>query len=1049
MANRRSLNVLSQMRLNVSDVRSIESAVRSDFDELISSFAIGESASYILRGFEINVSSGTIGSSATSLQMLVANSSLFHGKSNTSGTFFQVPNGTPNEILNSTTNQKVDGSFTPNSLNYVGLELIRQVDQSTVGQAFFWNPTNKSEFSKTVPLAQTLNYRIVITSTLWASNVLPIAIIDTNSANAVVSIEDSRPMFFRLGTAGTSAPNPFHTFDWSNHLAGREENPFVTGSDVSPFQGGDKQIRHLKEWADAVMSQIKELKGTSYWYSFNKGGSILKLRNDVLNAKIVGAGIISHDAVNAGQLNWDLDFFITFVSSRMRFKIETNSSPSTDLTLGDNEVAYIKVVRDVDIVPRLIFTQGSATVTSVGNVAWTGDVQPGDFIKVAAEDLTKYYEIATVVGPDEVTLTEVFQETSTGIVGALAQYAWGTYSVDAVPSTDRHMKIAPREEVPFDEDIYWLFLRSDNGSPEAKIYLQGIGSGAELEQGESQQISDNTTLELLSYVGSTGETDSTPNYYSNIRGVVGENLTARLGVLTDAIGDSQEDRSMYFRSDGPVVWTGSQLEFTADIVLEIVNTKSGAVTAHTIQAAQSPIALANGESAYIAIDRTIDENVTVILSGITPIPAQSQVNKDVVVLGRRQDVGADGFLHLPLHKQVIEPGQSVRLGASGRGGGGFISTFYDPFSTVFPVGPTFTVDNVAAVDGDLILFSNLSNPLENNQVYEISGVGVAIAFNPVRAFQNGFEPISGESVRFMSGDTFATQLAVFNGTNFYINDTVRYFDGVSGNYWEQTSIKTSDIDNNTTGTIFSTTALGSENIVVDYSIVRGGSKETGQLMVTHDGTDADVSGISTEIGDIGVTFNAYISGGDLFLDYESNNLAAGTMKYSIKRWSDAPGGPSGIPVYSPSSGSSVTAAGNTGDIQFKGAGGNLDADSRLNFNAANGVLDLNGLNYRVLSNGFTLIDNTASPTTIFQYDASLFPHAVVEYSVERNGVYRTGRFLIAGTSGIPAFTDDYAEQAVTDVTFSADIVGGDVRVRYTTASTGFDGNFKYTIRRWG
>jgi hypothetical protein len=498
------------MRLDVPHIRSIESAARNDFDELISSFAIGESASYILRGFEINMV-GAIGSSASALQLIVAESSLFHGKSNISGTFFQVPVGTPSETLNSTTNTKVDGAFTPSSLNYVGLELKREVDAASVSQVFFWNPTNQTEFSKSTPLAELLDYEVVITSTIWDPNVIPLAIVSTDASNAVLSVEDRRPMFFRLGTAGETSPDPAYVYPWDNHSEGRTENPFVSTSSVSPFRGGDKQIKHLKEWADAVMSQIKEIKGTTYWYSFNSGGSIFKLRNDVVNTQITGSGSISHSDATAGLLNWNQDFFITFVTSRLQFKIAANPDPGTDLQLADNEVAYIRTVRGEPITPRLILTNGSAIVTSVGAVPWTSDVQAGDFIKLASSDDTGYYEILSVDSLSQVTLTVNYNEASTGALGDLAQYAWGTYEVDPAPSTDRHIKIAARELVPFDEDVYWLFLRADNGGPVAKVYLHGI-TGGELEQGEEAEIADNTTLEVLEYIGSPGEANSTPDY---------------------------------------------------------------------------------------------------------------------------------------------------------------------------------------------------------------------------------------------------------------------------------------------------------------------------------------------------------------------------------------------------------------------------------------------------------------------------------------------------------------------------------------------------------
>ncbi len=510
MAVRRSQNWLNQQRVDVPHLRSIESAARNDFDELISSFAIGESASYVIRGWELNMV-GAIGSSASSLQLIVENSSLFHGASNEAGTFFQVATGTPNETLNSTTNTRVQGSFTPSATNFVGLELVRAVDNATAAQIFLWNPTSKTEISKTVPLAETFDYNVIITSSIWAANVLPIAVVDTDGANNTTSVEDRRPMLFRLGTGGASTPDPFHVYPW---LEGRDENPFQSSSSVSPFEGGDKQLLHMKDWADAVMSNILEIKGTTYWYSENKGGSLIKLRGDLAHIQVTGSGKFTHAESTAGQINWDSDVNLHFIGSRLTYKININAA-TTDVTLADDQVAYINIVRGVDIVPKLIFTNGSPTVSSVGAVSWTGDILAGDYVKVGSKDDTRYFEVQSVDTASSVTLTENFDGTSTGSSGIGAKFAFGFYETNAVPSTDRHVRVVDRKDVPFNEDTYWLFIRKDDGGSTAKIYIRG-SSGGELEQGEDREISDNTTLDVLEYIGSPSEVDTTPNYTNAI-----------------------------------------------------------------------------------------------------------------------------------------------------------------------------------------------------------------------------------------------------------------------------------------------------------------------------------------------------------------------------------------------------------------------------------------------------------------------------------------------------------------------------------------------------
>ena len=511
MAVRRSQNWINQQRVDVPHLRSVESAVRNDFDELIGSFAIGEGNSYVIRGFTISMG-GAIGAASSSLQMIVEDSSIFHGASDEAGTFFQVPSGESNQTLSSTTNEKVSGSFTPSALNYIGLEFTRLVDNTTTAQVFLWNPTTNSEISKTVPLAETFDYQIVVTSSIWASNVLPISIVETDSSNNVIRVEDSRPMLFRLGTGGPTAPDPFYAYPW---IDGREENPFSSTSTTSPFEGGDKQLSHMKDWADAVMSVLKEIKGTTYWYSGNSiGGSLLGLRGDLAHTQMTGTGTLSHSATVPGQMNWDSDIYFKFVGSRFSFDILSNAA-TTDVTLNDDQVAYLNLVRDVDIAPLLIWTNSSAIVTSVGAVSWTNDVLANDFIKIKIENVTRYFQIQSVDSASQVTLTEVFDGISSGSGGFTSQYAYGFYQTDAAPSTDRHVQVGDRKDVPFNENTYWIFLRSDNGTSPARVYIRG-SSGGEIEQGEDREMSDNQTLDILTYTGSLSETDETPDYTNSI-----------------------------------------------------------------------------------------------------------------------------------------------------------------------------------------------------------------------------------------------------------------------------------------------------------------------------------------------------------------------------------------------------------------------------------------------------------------------------------------------------------------------------------------------------
>lgn len=367
---------------------------------------------------------------------------------------------------------------------------------------------------------------------------------------------------------------------------------------------------------------------------------------------------------------------------------------------------------------------------------------------------------------------------------------------------------------------------------------------------------------------------------------------------------------------------------------------------------------------------------------------------------------------------------------------------YDPIATTLPTGTGATIDGVAVVNDMRVLFSNLT--VGNNRLYKVSGVGVSLVWTAVAVWPGGLTPSLGDNIIINQGTTFGLRQGLFDGSAFKFNDTVRYFTGTD--YWELSSLKTLNFLNNATGNVFTVNATGSENMVIDFSIVRGAAKLTATIHLTSDGTNASVSTSGAALSSVGVLFDAYISAGDLYLDLIADNAGmGGVMKYFVKRWSDSPGGPGGIPNYSTGPVVPSNAAGSTGDVQFNNAGA-LAADSEFKWDATDKALQLNDLSIGALKGPVTLVDNTTNGT-IFLYPAT-FKHAVMECSIERNGAYRTSRYLIVHNGTTVVIQGDSVETADPLVTHDAIISGPDVVVRYTAASTGFNGSFKYSIRKW-
>jgi len=247
----------------------------------------------------------------------------------------------------------------------------------------------------------------------------------------------------------------------------------------------------------------------------NISGSTITMSQEA-TLTITGASLTFYSPsviTTPGQINWDQDIEIRVIGSSLTYSLTANPS-SADITLTDDEVAYITLVRDVVIGPNLIFVGGSPTVTSVGSVSWTSGLLAGDYIKVASNTSAGYYQIETVNNAYTVTLkTNVVVGDNTGIGGAQAKYAFGTYTAAPTPSTNRNIYIAARNAVPVSGNLFWLFLREDNGgSP--RVYVRFLGQ--ELDNGESVEISGTTSKELLQYIGASSSASSQPQYVNSV-----------------------------------------------------------------------------------------------------------------------------------------------------------------------------------------------------------------------------------------------------------------------------------------------------------------------------------------------------------------------------------------------------------------------------------------------------------------------------------------------------------------------------------------------------
>lgn len=987
------VKISPQQRFDLEDFFAQQSAQRTDSKLWTKSFL--SATNLVLSGFAVS------GIGLNSATVAMTGAALIVPQNAFDFSYFISAPSEPDVTI--TDAQLVDGVR-----NYVEATLTTQ-DGTPLTKAF-WDPEANNgvgaEFNQIVDTITDLKISF-ITSTGGFSgdpNNIPIAIIDTNGSGVIKVILDRREIFGRLakpsninnsyawgtksepaysmvmtGVAGTFTAGELVTIgtETATVVAGGTTTitfnrptgiSFVNGSSVvglssgatgtvntiaESFGGVDKSLGTQKNINDALMTEIKLMKGTLEWYSdaYNSNNGLTKQVNSLMVQAVVGA-----------KWSW---------SGTALSITDTNVSPTS-----------------ADI---------------LGNIRLMGDSRVLNLLRQDGQASTAAIPIAD------------------GQVLFVALPASGTRSYSNAGSGATNFQTVARTSYVSNDTNYWIAFRQGS-----LLYVRNQG---ELRSGESGDIGDNIPQTLLDNIGLIDEV--TPaSYSSNIRGTAGQSLVARLGVLTDAVGDSQEDRSAYLRSDEVITWSGTQLSWTQPMVLEIINTKNGTTSVHNILVAGSPLSLNANEYAYISINRaSASESVSLVRSSITPIPAQLQANKDIFVLFKRIDVSGQAYLHIPFHKQVLNPGQAVRLGASGAGSGGLLKVkAVNAGSTVLPTpGASYSVDGVTVANGDYVLFTALSSG--NNRVYEVQGVGTSITFTAKPLFNNSNDPSGGDTIIASGGNSYGSRVGVYYSTttDWQFNKTLRMFNGTD--YVEMSAIITQALVDNqvSPATIFSIAATNSENIIIDFSVARNNSShEVGTMWLSyHTGTNTvSLSQGGAVVGTSGITFSATYSAGNIVLSYTSTNESASAlMKYTTKRWADASGAGPGLISY-PAPTGDLTLFGSSNLMWNTDGGGSIGSSSgnRPDFVNAKSGMTIGGEAYRTRQ--FSVNTTNATPTTLGDVLLATDTTMLIEIRVVAR---RTGG--ASGSNGDSAF---YVQKA------RAKNIGGTVTIVYLNSEESED-----------
>jgi hypothetical protein len=447
-----------------------------------------------------------------------------------------------------------------------------------------------------------------------------------SGAGNVTSVENCKQSVWRLGSGGIS-PNP----NYSHTYSLTPENPFIAtiAQPADPFAGGDWELNTFKDWANAVMTEIKNLKGTPYWYSNGGAGTnVADLWFDAVGSVITSKGAWAHSAITPGELVWSAPVFIRSILGEYSF---TLTGPSS-VTLADTEVAYISLNRDNNFQAGNVFTFTSGSPTVTATLPVTGLVA-NDWIKLASDPISAYTQVLTVVGTT-VTLNQ--------------NYLGSSGTGEALNSTSTYtIQSAMPESVPDSTNTYWIAKRDDNvgggfsfsissatrtdgstvftytGSPalvqgqvvivsgftdttfngtfqimsipssgtfqvnntgadgtatagtpvvknQAKLYVRGVG---ELDQGAVTQVDGSFPAEVLEYIGSPSEIATDPDYDNlptssllPFQIIGADSLTQGLSNEIGNMNAMQHYMSLLFQNNSAMLTNGGLITFSGTSV---------------------------------------------------------------------------------------------------------------------------------------------------------------------------------------------------------------------------------------------------------------------------------------------------------------------------------------------------------------------------------------------------------------------------------------------------------------------------------------------------
>lgn len=150
-------------------------------------------------------------------------------------------------------------------------------------------------------------------------------------------------------------------------------------------------------------------------------------------------------------------------------------------------------------------------------------------------------------------------------------------------------------------------------------------------------------------------------------------------------------------------------------------------------------------------------------------------------------------------------------------------------------------------------------------------------------------------------------------------------------------------------------------------------------------------------------------------------------------------------------GGSVTGAGALNRVAFWTGSSSIGSSMDLSVVAAISGLKMGSGEFGGVLGPVLIPFNQIVPLTVITYSGIMYPDAIIEFSLVRDGERRLGTAYVTNNGSSVSFSEDFGETvAGIGITLSAQITGGTVEIQAVSSSLPANTtSLRYLVRRWG